>query len=93
VHAATGGLQGINLLLQTRPDVGVIDIGLPDVDGYELAMRCRAAGFTGRLIAITGRTQHEDVRQALVNGFDAHLMKPVELQRLRRLLVPPAPKL
>ena len=71
-----------------RPDVGVLDIGLPEMDGYELAKRLRTlpqlAGL--RLVALTGYGQVEDQQRALANGFDAHLVKPIDLQALQRTL-------
>jgi CheY-like chemotaxis protein len=73
---------------QSRPDVALIDIGLPDVDGYEVARQLRAApGGRGiGLIAITGYGQAEDQRRAYEAGFDAHLTKPVAPERLRQVL-------
>ena len=58
------------------------DIGLPDIDGMEVARRLRAEGFRARLVALTGYGQAEDVRQAVAAGFDAHVTKPVNLDQL-----------
>jgi signal transduction histidine kinase/CheY-like chemotaxis protein len=75
-----------------QPEVAVLDIGLPEMDGYELARQLRSgdAPFTGKLIALTGYGQQKDVEKALSAGFDAHLTKPVEpdalLQLITRLL-------
>jgi CheY-like chemotaxis protein len=77
VYEATEGLAGLEAALRLRPDVAVIDIGLPGMDGYEVARRIRATvGAAMRLIALTGYGQPEDRRQALEVGFDAHLVKP-----------------
>jgi signal transduction histidine kinase/DNA-binding response OmpR family regulator len=71
-----------------RPEVVLLDIGLPGIDGYEVARRLRAQdGTTGvLLVAITGYGQEEDRRRALEAGFDRHLTKPVDLTELRELL-------
>jgi CheY-like chemotaxis protein len=87
VWSASDGLAGLDAVLAQRPDVAVIDIGLPGIDGYELAKRSRAAGYAGRMIALSGYGQDRDVQQALKSGFDAHLVKPVDPQALRKALV------
>jgi CheY-like chemotaxis protein len=68
--------------------VALIDIGLPDVDGDEVARRMRAAagGRSIGLIAITGYGQAEDQRRAYEAGFDAHLTKPVAPERLKQVM-------
>jgi len=77
VYEATEGPSGLEAALRLRPDVVVIDIGLPGMDGYEIARRIRAtSGADMRLIALTGYGQPEDRRQAFAVGFDAHLVKP-----------------
>lgn len=86
VAAAVDGEAGLHSLLSERPDVAVVDIGLPLLDGYALAKRARAAGYPGRLIALSGYGQGSDVRRALVAGFDAHLVKPVVPSQLKQLL-------
>ena len=71
-----------------RPDVALIDIGLPGIDGYRLAGLLRAHPDAGklRLIALTGYGQAEDRKKALDAGFDLHLTKPVEPARLQHLI-------
>ena len=66
------------------PAAAVIDIGLPDMDGYQLAteIRRRLGGRPMRLIAFTGYGGADDIARATVAGFDAHLVKPVEIDRL-----------
>ena len=66
VAAAEDGEAGLNSLLSERPDVAVVDIGLPILDGYALAKRARAAGYPGRLIALSGYGQGSDVRRSEV---------------------------
>jgi CheY-like chemotaxis protein len=67
----------------------LIDVGLPVMDGYELVRLLRAdAGLASvRLIAVTGYGQESDRRRALEAGFDEHLVKPVDLDRLQSLLL------
>jgi signal transduction histidine kinase/ActR/RegA family two-component response regulator len=60
-----------------RPDVAILDIGLPGMNGYELARALRRAGFAGKLAALTGYGQAADMQASKAAGFDAHLTKPV----------------
>ncbi len=80
----------IALARNERPNVMLLDIGLPDIDGYELARRLRALPEVdaARLIAITGYGQAEDRRRAQEAGFDDYLVKPVEFESLRAMLQP-----
>jgi signal transduction histidine kinase len=88
VREARDGVSGLALAAEAQPDVALIDIGLPDLDGYEVARRLRAApGGRGiGLVAITGYGQAEDQRRAYEAGFDAHLTKPVAPERLRQVM-------
>jgi CheY-like chemotaxis protein len=70
-----------------RPQVVLLDIGLPDLDGYEACRRIRAElGRSTRIIAISGWGQTEDKRRAVEAGFDAHVTKPPDPGTLRRYL-------
>ncbi|HEX7687242.1 MAG TPA: response regulator, partial [Burkholderiaceae bacterium] len=60
------------------PDVAILDIGLPDLDGYALAGRLRDAPWRGRLVALTGYGQAADRERALAAGFDLHVTKPAD---------------
>ncbi|HEX6963469.1 MAG TPA: PAS domain S-box protein, partial [Lacipirellula sp.] len=84
VHHAEDGTQGITAIAEKRPDVALIDIGLPDMNGYEVARRVRgmpeAQGV--RLLAVTGFGQPEDRQKALEAGFDDHLVKPLQYETL-----------
>jgi CheY-like chemotaxis protein len=88
VAAVETGEQGIELAREKAFTVALIDIGLPDVDGYSVAQRIRsgpgAAGLV--LIALTGYSEPEDVRRAREAGFDAHLVKPVDPDTLTKTL-------
>ena len=86
---AVDGIDGVQLALSRRPDVAIIDIGLPGINGYEVARRLRALPMSGTiaLIALTGYGQDEDRRRALQSGFDRHLVKPVDAERLTQALM------
>jgi signal transduction histidine kinase len=88
VREARDGTSGLALAAETPPDVAVIDIGLPDIDGLEVARRLRSAQGKRRLslVALTGFGGPEDQRRALDAGFDVHLTKPVTHERLKRVI-------
>jgi len=88
VAVAADGTGGLAALLAGDHDVALLDIGLPGVDGYEVARRVReqVPARTTRLIAITGYGQIEDRARALGAGFDDHLVKPVSVHDLERVL-------
>jgi CheY-like chemotaxis protein len=94
VAAAENGERGIELALGHSFSVALIDIGLPDVDGYQVARRIRAAPAGGRvvLVALTGYGRPEDVRRAHEAGFDAHVVKPVDPDTLTKTLSEIKPK-
>jgi CheY-like chemotaxis protein len=84
---STDGITGAEAAIQHAPEVVLVDIGLPGLDGYEVARRIRAARGVGvLLVALTGYGQPEDQRSALSAGFDVHLTKPVELERLAAVI-------
>ena len=91
VRVARDGRSGVAMARELKPDVVVCDIGLPDVDGYEVARMLRAEeGLRAtRLIAISGYAQPEDKQRAKDAGFDAHLAKPASLDELNALLAAP----
>jgi CheY-like chemotaxis protein len=88
VELAENGPDGVKSALSGQPDVALIDIGLPGLDGNEVAQRIRAAldGDRMALVAMTGYGQPEDRRRALQAGFDAYLVKPVDPDELARTL-------
>jgi NO-binding membrane sensor protein with MHYT domain/CheY-like chemotaxis protein len=86
VHAVADGANGMEAIARLRPDVALVDIGLPGVDGYGLAERLRAAGSRVRLVALTGYGLAEDKERAAIAGFDAHFTKPPPLAQLLRLI-------
>ena len=88
VAVARDGVEGVAVAIATAPEVALVDIGLPELDGYQVAQRVRAAlGHRVRLIALTGYGLPEDIRRARAAGFDAHLVKPVDVRTLERLLL------
>jgi two-component system, sensor histidine kinase len=88
VRQAATGAVGVDLILEQRPDIAFIDIGLPDMDGYELARQVRSALGQGKplLVALSGFSQRRDRERASNAGFDDHLAKPANAADLRRLL-------
>jgi CheY-like chemotaxis protein len=88
VELAATGPEGVDLVVESRPDVAIIDIGLPGLDGYGVAQRVRATPLPRppRLIALTGFGQTRDRERALEAGFDAHVVKPPDPATLRRML-------
>jgi CheY-like chemotaxis protein len=88
VRQANTGEGGVDLILKQHPDIAFVDIGLPDMDGYELARRVRArlGGTPLQLVALSGFGQRGDRERALGAGFDHHIAKPASPADLQRLL-------
>jgi CheY-like chemotaxis protein len=86
VTIANDPLDALEVAAREEPEVAVLDIGLPRIDGYQLAARLRAtdAGAKCCLIAVTGYGQPEDHERSRGAGFDCHLVKPVDLDLLLR---------
>jgi PAS domain S-box-containing protein len=94
VVVAHDGPSALALVKADPPDVVLCDIGLPGMDGYEVARQLRAGGAREmRLVAISGYAQPEDVARATEAGFDAHVAKPLDPEELARIIAgqgPPA---
>jgi PAS domain S-box-containing protein len=92
VHTASDGVRAASLALQLRPDVLVLDIGMPGLNGYEVARRVRAQpwGREPLLIAATGWGREDDREKARTAGFDMHLTKPFDPLHLAALIAQPA---
>jgi PAS domain S-box-containing protein len=89
-RAASDGVEGLRLASEYRPRFVLLDLGLPALDGYEVARRIRGlpkSGTTMTLIAVTGYGQATDRDRAAEAGFDHHLVKPIDPEALRRLLM------
>ena len=93
VTLAYDGEEAVERARAFQPDVAVLDIGMPKMDGYEAARRIRSESGerSVKLVALTGWGQAEDRRRAREAGFDEHLVKPVELAALRALLAATPP--
>jgi two-component system, chemotaxis family, CheB/CheR fusion protein len=79
-----GGIEAVKETRRQKPDVGIIDVGMPDLSGHEVARQIRQTEWGKHmvLIAATGWGQESDEREAVQAGFDAHMTKPVDLRRL-----------
>lgn len=86
VMTAEDGPCGLQQLTRAKPDVALIDIGLPSMDGYELARRARSSGSRALLVALTGYGLSDDKSLATQAGFDAHLTKPAAVDSLLALI-------
>ena len=87
VMVATTGSAGISAILEHRPDVALVDISLPDIDGYAVAREIRTRlGPTIPLIALTGLGQPEDVKRSHEAGFARHLTKPFDIEDLENVI-------
>ena len=88
VDEAADGASGLAAAASLRPDVALVDIGLPDIDGYEVARRLRQVAPDGKLVlvAITGYGQPADRDRSRQAGFDAHLTKPIGPEHLREAI-------
>ena len=87
VRVARDGTSGLALARELLPDLVLCDIGLPDLDGYEVAREFRGDPLLRavRLVALTGYTQPDEIERALAAGFDAHLGKPTDVRQLVKL--------
>jgi PAS domain S-box-containing protein len=92
VFVAHDGETALRLFEESQPQVALLDIGMPELDGYEVARRIRAkpAGKSVLLIAITGWGQEKDRRKSVEAGFDHHVTKPVEPEAVLKLINVPA---
>lgn len=88
VHVAHTGAEALAIAKRIHPEVALLDIGLPDMSGYQIAesIRHEAWGKDMTLIAVTGWGQESDKRRALAAGFDQHLTKPIDPARLKALM-------
>jgi CheY-like chemotaxis protein len=91
VRVAHDGPSALEMAGAFRPEVILLDIGLPGMDGHEVARRLRGRPEFGRalIVALTGWGQEQDRRKSEEAGFDRHLVKPVDPEALRKLLEQP----
>jgi CheY-like chemotaxis protein len=88
VLLARDGAQAVEMALESRPAIVILDIGMPVMDGLEAARRLRATaeGRTMCLIALTGWDREKDRELTRAAGFDAHVVKPLSIESLREVL-------
>ena len=88
VRAVHDGARALDAARAQRPDLMLVDIGLPGMNGYEVAREIRRDATLSHctLVALTGYGREEDKRKARAAGFDDHLVKPVDMKELRALL-------
>lgn len=88
VNSAADGVLGLAAARAWQPDLALVDIGLPGIDGYEVARRLRADPATSaiKLIALTGYGLADDLRRVMDAGFDRHLVKPVDIGQLMEVI-------
>jgi CheY-like chemotaxis protein len=88
VETAADGAAAVSLASELRPDLILLDIGLPGMDGYQVAreLRARRELDSAVLVALTGYGQEQDRRRSREAGFDEHLVKPASVDDLKRVL-------
>jgi CheY-like chemotaxis protein len=87
VQVAADGASALEAVRRVRPDVVLVDLGLPDIDGFEVARRIRAEHGPGmRVVALTGSDDERTRHDAIAAGFDAHFTKPLQDEDLERLV-------
>jgi two-component system CheB/CheR fusion protein len=88
VDAARNGDEAVELAVSSPPEIALIDIGLPGLDGYDVAREIRGSEAADGvyLVALTGYGQPLDRRRALESGFNEHLVKPLNREKLLRLM-------
>jgi signal transduction histidine kinase len=94
VQVANDGPSGVELILRVKPDLALVDLGLPGFDGYTVATEIRKQHSPDglRLVAMSGFGQEADKRRSKEVGFNAHLVKPADTAALMRVLTPAAPE-
>jgi two-component system CheB/CheR fusion protein len=88
VQTAVDGIAGLEMIAREHPDVAIVDLGLPGIDGFEVARRLRRSSDNDDiyLVALTGYGQTRDREAVFAAGFDEHLVKPLQPQDLSRAL-------
>lgn len=87
VKVAVDGEEAIEVARAYHPEVVLLDLGLPGIDGYEVARRLQSEGLSGEmLVAVSGYGQPEDRLRTKAAGFDAHLIKPIDPTEVRKVV-------
>lgn len=91
VYVAHDGPEALDAVKRHRPEIILLDIGLPRMNGYEVArhLRSEPGGDGALLVAVTGYGQDEDIQKSREAGFDEHVVKPPAIETLLRLFVHP----
>jgi CheY-like chemotaxis protein len=79
VQTAFTGSEALGIVPHFKPEFILLDIGLPDMSGYDVSKTLRSGGFDHRIVALTGFGQESDVRHSQQSGFDRHLVKPASI--------------
>jgi len=87
VRIAYNGETAVEIALEFQPEIVFLDLGLPDIDGYQVAARIRNRLPGMLLVALSGRGQESDRRRTREAGFDHHLVKPLDFDMLENLLI------
>lgn len=88
MRTARTAMEGLRVVREYEPHLLLLDIGLPDLDGYELARRVRGSGATRMyIVAVTGWCREEDRARALAAGCDLHIPKPLDVESIRAAIV------
>jgi len=84
VHPCADGEEAVKLCVQTQPDAVLLDLNMPNVDGFEAALRLRPGAncHPTRIVAVTGKATEQNIAHALSSGFDAVLSKPFKIAAL-----------
>lgn len=87
VALAGNGEKALELIMRIKPDLALLDIGMPEMNGYEVARRVRNSEFDQQvfLVAVTGWGQAQDVQRAMDAGFNVHFVKPVEPDAIKAI--------
>jgi len=88
VHSVPDGMAAVDLCRELAPETVLLDLDMPQMDGFETARRIRAAECTKRIVAMTGRATQNARRKAEAAGFDEFLSKPISTPVLMRALFP-----
>ncbi len=88
VQTAYTGQDALAIAERQKPGVALLDIGLPDIDGYRVARRLRESSWAAKtfMVAVTGYGTTEDKHRAYENGFDLHITKPISPEKMRQLI-------
>ncbi len=81
-EAVYSGSAALETIQASAPDLILLDIGMPEMNGYEVAQKLRASGFAGTIVALSGYGQEDDIKKAFDSGFDHHFTKPIAIARL-----------